>query len=206
MLKKWIAVCLFLPMLALATQVIEGKDYVVLKGSEGSKGQAKVTEFFSYGCPWCYRIETGVNLWLKGQKDIVFKRVPVVFNKDWELYARAFYIAEALSMQEKLSPALFKAIQIDKQSLNNKQAMIQFFVAQGVEKSLAESAFDNASSIDFALQNGKQLMARYQIKAVPAFVVNGQYKTDLAMARDINRLFEILNFLIKKDSKASEPA
>nr|WP_277619290.1 hypothetical protein [Legionella norrlandica] len=43
-------------------------------------------------------------------------------------------------------------------------------------------------------------MAHYQINAVPAFVVNNKYKTDLQMAGSEERLFEILDYLIRKSA------
>ena len=41
-------------------------------------------------------------------------------------------------------------------------------------------------------------MATYQVRAVPAFVINNQYKTDLQMAKTEERLFAILDFLLGK--------
>jgi thiol:disulfide interchange protein DsbA len=76
--------------------------------------------------------------------------------------------------------------------------MTDFFVAHGVDREIAKSAFGNSPSIDAQVSNGMALMAQYQISAVPAFVVNHHYKTDLQMAESPERLFEILNFLLKK--------
>ena len=48
------------------------------------------------------------------------------------------------------------------------------------------------------VSNGMSLMASYQISGVPAFVVNNKYKTDLQMAGSPQRLFEILDYLMRK--------
>jgi len=131
-------------------------------------------------------------------KTIPFERVPVVYKPEWDLYAKAYYTAKALALTEKISPALFKTIQDDKKPLNTKQAMVDFFVSQGVDKEIATSAFENSPSIDMHVSNGMSLMAKYQISAVPAFVINNKFKTDLQMAGGPERLIQLLDYLTKK--------
>ena len=63
---------------------------------------------------------------------------------------------------------------------------------------LRESAFQNSPSIEMNLETGKELMTNYRINAIPAFVINKRYKTDLQMAKTEQHLFEIINYLIKQ--------
>jgi thiol:disulfide interchange protein DsbA len=202
MLKKLIALFFLLPAMALASSFVEGKDYRVVANPRAVKNQSKtpvIQEFFSYGCPWCYKIEGPLSEWVnKMGKNIHFERVPVVFKPSWELYAKAYYTAKTLALSDKLNPLLFKAIQEDKKPLDTKQAMINFFVAQGVDKEIAKSAFEHSPTIDMHVQNGMSLMGAYQINAVPAFVVNNKFKTDLQMAGSPERLLEILAYLTRK--------
>jgi thiol:disulfide interchange protein DsbA len=123
-----------------------------------------------------------------------------VFKPDWDLYAKAYYTAKTLALIDKLSPLLFKTIQDDKKLLNSKQLMTDFFISQGVDKEIAKSAFDNSPTIDLRVSNGTALMARYQINAVPAFIIANKYKTDLQMAGSPERLFQLLDYLIRKST------
>ncbi len=202
MLKKIIGLIFLLPALAFATPFVEGKDYQSVSNPQPIDNKNKtpvVTEFFSYGCPWCYRLEAPLTEWIgKMGKNAQLERVPVVFKPDWELYAKAYYTAKALALSDKLNPLLFKTIQDDKKPLNTKQSMIDFFTSQGVDREIAKSAFENSSAIDMRVSDGMSLMARYQINAVPAFVVNNKYKTDLQMAGSPERLFQILDYLMKQ--------
>lgn len=200
MLKKLFWIVVLYPSLVLAAPFVEGKDYLVVAPATNPNNKAAVvTEFFSYGCPWCYKMEKPFNTWSNGLgKAASVERVPVVFKPNWELYAKAYYTAKTLSLSDKLSPILFKAILEGKQNLNSKQAMIDFFVAHGVDKEIAKSAFESSPTIDMRVNNGMALMAHYQINAIPAFVINNKYKTDLQMAGNPDRLFEIMNFLISK--------
>ncbi|KTD20939.1 thiol:disulfide interchange protein DsbA [Legionella lansingensis] len=205
MLKRLLFIVLFIPVVAFAEEFIAGKDYELLKGDAPTQASAKVsiTEFFSYGCPWCYRLEPALNTWLTQQGNKVrFSRVPVVFNKDWKFYAKAYYTAHLLGLEAKLNPALFKAIQHDKLRLTNNKAMINFFAAEGVDTATVKSAFENSTTVDLQLAEGLAMMSRFHINGVPAVVINNQYKTDLQMAQNQERFFKILDFLVEKASKA----
>lgn len=201
MFKRLMVLILIVPIMANAAAFIEGKDYTTVitpMGTAKSKAPA-VTEFFSYGCPWCYKMEPEFNQWLASMgKGVEVERVPVVFKPEWDLYAKAYYTAKVLAMSGKISPALFRAIQEEHKPLASKQAMIDFFVGKGVDREIAKSAFENSPSIDMQVKNGMMLMANYQVNAVPAFVINHKYKTDLQMAGSPERLFDIMTFLLKK--------
>ncbi|MFT4058485.1 MAG: thiol:disulfide interchange protein DsbA/DsbL [Legionella sp.] len=202
MLKKLICFFLLLPTMALAATFVEGKDYQIVSNPQSVdiKGKAPlIQEFFSYGCPWCYKIEASLTQWVdKMGKSVQFERIPVVFKPSWELYAKAYYTGKTLAMNEKLTPLLFKTIQVDRNLLESKQSMINFFVTQGVDREVAKSAFENSPSIDMKVQTGMALMSTYQINAVPAFVVNNKYKTDLQLAGNPERLLQILDYLVRK--------
>jgi thiol:disulfide interchange protein DsbA len=200
MLKKLITLFLLLPTLALSASFVEGKDYQILTHPQAKSNKTPIIqEFFSYGCPWCYKIESSLNDWVsKMGKNLEFERVPVVFKPSWELYAKAYYTVKTLALADKMDSLLFKTIQDEGNPLDTRQAMINFFIAQGVDKEIAQSAFEHSSTIDMRVQNAINLMASYQINAVPAFVVNNKYKTDLQMAGSQERLLELLNYLSRR--------
>lgn len=194
---------LWLPLACFSETFEAGKDYEIVDTSSlkavATNDKVSVTEFFSFGCPWCFRIEPTLNQWTTlNSQTIKLKRIPVVFNKEWIYYAKAYYAADLLGIGSKVNPLLFKAIQTDKKLLNNNQAMIDFFVALGVNKEIAESAFTHSTTVDMKIQEGNVIMGRMRINAVPAFVVNHKYKTDLQMAKDEKRLFQIIDYLVTK--------
>jgi protein dithiol oxidoreductase (disulfide-forming) len=181
----------------------EGEDYVlVINNSNTSsfpENKVTVTEFFSYGCPWCYQLEPKLQAWLKKKpSNLIFERVPVIFEPHWENYAKAYYVAKALGIESKLTPKLFNAIQEKNKTLGTESAMSDFFIKQGVKKEVAESAFQPSPSLDAQVKQAPQLMQAYQIYVVPAFVVDGKYRTDLQLAMDEKKLLAIVSFLIEK--------
>lgn len=161
-----------------------------------------VTEFFSYGCPWCYQFEPQLHKWLKTKPDNVeFNRAPVIFERYWDNYAKAYYIASALGIEKKMTPKLFKAIQDQNKTLGTLSAMKDFFIAQGVKKDVAQSIFEDSPSLDAEVKQGPQLMQAYQIFVIPAIVIDGKYRTDLRLALDEKKLIRIMNFLVEKRAK-----
>ncbi|KTC86995.1 thiol:disulfide interchange protein DsbA/DsbL [Legionella brunensis] len=205
MLKRLLLIVLFVPALAFANDFIAGKDYEIVTGTPTTAQDSNkviVTEFFSYGCPWCYRIEPALMTWVQQQGNKVqFSRVPVIFNKDWKFYAKAYYTAHLLGLEAKMNPALFKAIQTEKRPLANNEAMVNFFIAEGVDNATAKSAFENSTMIDVQIAQGAAMMSNFHVNGVPAVIVNNQYKTDLQMAQNQERFFQILDFLVNKASK-----
>lgn len=202
MLKKLIAVLLLLPTVALAEGFQAGKDYVVLPVSQEQSAPKKpeVLEFFNYGCPACFKIDGTLETWIKNKgKNIQFERIPVSFNKSWENYAKAYYIAKNLSMTDKITPLLFKMIHDDKKSLDTA-ALIELFVNQGADREVVTSAFSYSLTVDVMLKNGMAQMAQNQVTVIPTFVVNQRYKTDTQMATNPERLVQILDYLIALDN------
>jgi len=197
----------FTSSISLGAEFVAGKDYEIIKVNQSVneiKGRVLVTEFFSFGCPWCYKIQEPFLNWVnQNQAKVYLKEVPVVFHKDWEYYAKAYYAAKALNISKTVGPALFKAIINDKLQLNSDKSMMEFFVKHGVNDDTAKSAFYHSPSIDLSVKSGILLMSSNHINAVPAFVVNNQFKTDLQMAKTEKRLFEILDFLVAEAKKES---
>lgn len=206
MLKLMMSVLLlFTSFGSFSATFVEGQDYQLIKSDTPSLDEGDgvhVTEFFSYGCPWCYRLEAGLEKWATRQGSAIYlSKVPVVFNKDWDYYARAYYIIHSFSLGKSVDSALFKAIVTDKKPLNSPQAMVSFFTEQGMDKKLVESAFSHSPSIEIRLKADQSAMFTYQINAVPTLVVADRYKTNLMMAKTETRLFEILDYLVAQAKK-----
>ena len=117
--------------------------------------KVKVIEFFSYGCSWCYKLEPNIQKWLKTKpKDVEFIRVPVSFNQQWEIYAKAYYTADALGVAKDVTADLFDALQNKKSDLSSEKAMADFFVKHGVSKEDFENAFIYSPSMDLQVKGG----------------------------------------------------
>lgn len=199
MLKK----LFFLFFLSFATvSHAEPVGYETLTPVQPTQNQDKieVIEFFWYGCPHCYTLEPALGKWLKTKPDNVeFIRQPAVFSSLWGKHAKAYIVAEALGVVDKVHADFFDAIQNKKQKLTSEDQLAKFFVAHGVEESLFRSTF-NSFLVDAKVRQAKAMAPRYGITGVPAIIINGKYKTSGPLAGSQEKMLEVLDLLIKQES------
>ncbi|MEJ2142575.1 MAG: thiol:disulfide interchange protein DsbA/DsbL [Gammaproteobacteria bacterium] len=181
----------------------EGIEYRVINPPVPTQTGSKieVVELFWYGCPHCFRLEPRIKQWKKNKPaNVEFVRVPAIFNKRWELHAKAFYTAEVLGVLDKIHTPLFDEIHVRKKHLNNKSKLKAFFVKHGVKAEDFDNTFDSFM-VNIKVNRARDLSKRYGIDGVPSLVVNGKYLTDGPMASGHENLMKILDFLIKKEGK-----
>ena len=201
-MKKWLLVaCLaFLPAWAVASTLVEGKDYKVLSnpGVAPAKGQFEVVEFFWYGCPHCYSLEPHVASWVKTKPaNVKFSRVPAALNPIWEANARGYYVAEASGVLEASHMALFDAIQVRKERLFDQASLAAFYARYGVKPANFNSLYQSFA-VSARVAQSRNLAIRYQLSGVPAMVVNGKY----LVSGDSARVIEVVKALIERERKA----
>ncbi len=200
MLNRLLFVVLFLfNPLAFA----ESQGYEVISPAQPvqEEGKIEVIEFFWYGCPHCYSFEPALNDWKKNMPDNVnFIRQPAVFSKVWGQHAKAYFVAEALDVVDKVHADLFDAIQNKKQKLTSEDDLAEFFVARGVDETEFRNAY-KSFLVDAKLRQAQQMAPRYGITGVPALVVNGKYKINARLAKSQDNMINVMNQLIEKEAQ-----
>lgn len=143
---------------------------------EGPPGQIQVLEFFLYTCPHCFHFEPLVTPWgHQLPSHAVLKRVPANFGPNAGLYARAHYAAETLGVLESFRPALFKALQVDRQTIASEADLARVFkAATGIDEKKFGEAF-NSFAVDNLVRKADALSRAYSITGVPGLGVNGKY-------------------------------
>lgn len=178
--------------------------YETLSPAQPTQNQDKIEiiEFFWYGCPHCYTLEPLMKKWIKSLPDNVeFIRQPAVFSAVWEKHAKAYYVAEALDVVDKVHDNFFDAVQNKKQKLTSEDDLAKFFVANGVDETKFRDTF-NSFLIDTKVRQAKTMGPRYGITGVPAIIINGKYKTTGPIAGSHEKMIEVMNQLIEQESKA----
>lgn len=181
----------------------EGIEYRVINPAVPTQtgNKIEVVEMFWYGCPHCFRLEPVIKKWLKNKPDNVeFIRIPAIFNKRWEIHAKAYYTAEVLGVLNKIHTPLFNAIHVKKKHLFNKSDIKSFFIKHGVKAKDFDNTFDSFM-VNIKVNRARELSKRYGLDGVPSLIVNGKYLTDGPMANGHANMMKILDFLIKKESK-----
>jgi len=176
------------------TQWQEGVNYtrmVPAQPTNVAAGQVEVLEFFWYACPHCYSLDPAVAAWLKTKPAYVsFSRVPVLWNEGHRSLARLFYTLDSMGKINEAHSEIFKEIQVNGDPLlgpdpNNAAAAERVQLSFIKKLGLSDADFEreyHGFNVETAMQRADELGQRYRVAAVPTFVVNGKYITDVAMA------------------------
>jgi protein dithiol oxidoreductase (disulfide-forming) len=196
------------------TQWQDGVNYtrtVPAQPTNVPAGQIEVLEFFWYACPHCYALEPTVQTWLKSKPAyITFTRVPVEWNEGHRSLAHLFYALEAMGKLNDVHGEIFKEIQVNGNPLigpdpNNaasaERTQVSFIKKLGLSDVAFEKAYNEDMNVQTAMQRADQLVERYRVTAVPTFVVNGKYTTDVTMAGGPEKLMSLLSDLAAQEHR-----
>ena len=155
-----------------------GKEYTLVEPPQASDspGKIEVLEFFSYGCIHCYRLHPYVKQWAaKVPADVVFKRVPVTFDRpQMRPMAKLYYTLETTGDLARLDDAVFAAVHDQKVALATDEAVLKWVGAQGVDiKKFTETY--NSFGIQNKVVRGEQLTKAYRVQGTPAVYVGGRF-------------------------------
>jgi thiol:disulfide interchange protein DsbA len=190
---------------AAAEPFQEGKEYVRLAAAQptsSSPEQIEVAEAFMYSCPHCFDFEPHIAAWVSHKPaNVNFVRLPVNFNPTAALHMRAYYALQTLGVLENVHKAIFDEIHLRKDPLADPDSLAKFLATKGVEEKALKDAMASFA-IDTRTRKTETLLRLYQVGSVPTLIINGKYRTDVSMTGGYDRLFEVVDFLIKKEEKA----
>lgn len=182
-----------------------GTHYRVLDEpvSVDEPGKIEVREFFFYGCPHCFDAEPVVEEWRAGKPDDVsFKRTPVLFMKNAEPLARAYFVAETQDMLDDVHADLFNGIHRKREPLFTLPALARFFGERGLDRKKFNSLY-SSFGVSTKVRQAEALTREYKIRGVPAWAVNGKYVILNKGLKSYQQAFEIVDYLIEKERKAA---
>lgn len=201
-LMQMSAVILSMALLTVtAVRAETAKDYVELSAPQPTTDPAKVEviEMFWYGCPHCNQLEPLLESWSAVQSDdVMFMRMPAVLSPRWEILARAYYTAELLGVLKETHAALFKAIHVEKQTLDTDAALAALFAKHGVDEKQFTEAF-NSFGVSSKVNRARQMTQKYALSGVPALIINGKYRTSASEAGSHEAMLKVADRLIEQE-------
>lgn len=177
---------------AQASELAVGRDYVPIEPAQAteSPGKIEVLEFFSYGCPHCSEFHPLVKKWeAKLPPDVVFKRVPVSFNRAaWANLGKLYYALEATGDLGKLDNLVFQALHQKGAKLYDDKSIIEWVGQQGADARKFAEAY-HSFGVQSKMKRAEQMAPAYKIQGVPALAVDGKY---LVVGREIKGYEDLL--------------
>lgn len=163
-------------------------------GGEGDRVQ--VVEFFWYACPHCYQLEPHLNKWLEKKPDNVdYVSIPAMFNRpNVIMHAKTFYALKLMGLAEQLHDKIFSAIHTDNMKLNTQEEMESFLASQDVDIEAYRKAM-KSFAVQTQARRAAVLAERFDIRGVPAIVVDGKYRTG---GLEGNLMMQVTDYLIDR--------
>ena len=186
---------------------VAGTDYVEIPGGQAfapAAGKVEVAEVFGYTCPHCAQFQPLIDSWKRKQPaDVNVISVPAAFGGYWVTYARAFFAAETLGVQEKSHDAMFNALHVAR-SLNlqsTPEDIGKFYAQYGVDAKTFASTMQSFA-VETKLNRAKQFAVRSKIEGTPSIVVNGKYLVSVD-ERGYEVLFNTIDHLVARERAGS---
>jgi len=166
-------------------------------GGEGDRVQ--VLEFFWYACPHCYDLEPHLEAWLKNKPDnIDFDRVPAMFQRsDVVMQAKTYYALRLMGLDEKLNEVIFHTIHKQDNKLRTQEEMEKLLSGHGVDLDAYRKAM-KSFAVQTQARRAAVLAERFDVRGVPAVVVDGKYRTG---GLDARLTMEVTDYLIDRVKK-----
>ena len=179
-----------------------GKHYQVLSEPIATRDSKKieVIEFFWFGCGHCYSLENQLNSWEKKlPANIDFWRSPITWNEMAKTHAKLFYAAEFFKKPDIIA-STFVSIHANQRMMTSERELEPFFASYGIAQDQYQSLFNS-----FAMQNkirrADSFGLKYEIRGVPAFIVNGKYKVSASRQVGTSELLDVVDYLINLERK-----
>ncbi|MFN3311481.1 MAG: thiol:disulfide interchange protein DsbA/DsbL, partial [Thermomonas sp.] len=180
-------------------------DYVTIPNGQPfdtPPGKVEVVEFFGYVCPFCAMVQPTVSaMKAKLPPDVHFVYVPAAFGAMWDNYAKAFYAAQAMGVEDKTHDALFRAIHVDQtlkgeRGMDSPEDIAAFYGNYGVDPRQFLSSMQSfavATKVNRARAYMQAAFANGDQMGTPAFLIDGKYRVK---GKTVDDMFRIMNQLI----------
>lgn len=181
---------------------VQGQDYQLLTPAQppASPGKVEVIEFFSYGCPHCYALQSHIVKWAAElPANVSFVRVPVSFGRrEWGQLSRAYYALEATGDLKRLDDALFEGIHKEQKRLFDEDSLAAWAAEHGVEAAKFRAAFESPG-VSAQAMRAEQLSREYKVNSIPHLIVDGKY---IVLGKTHEEMLKIARQLVDKSAKA----
>ncbi|MFY8273781.1 thiol:disulfide interchange protein DsbA/DsbL [Pseudoalteromonas sp. SSDWG2] len=197
-------ILLCLPLAAFAAEFKAGEHYQVLE-SEASKTD-KVTEFFSFYCPHCFKLEPIVGaLESSLPEGVPLEKSHVNFLRiDKAAQNRltsAYLIAQQEGKGEEVAAAIFNSIHMQREPLQTQESVEQLLANVGIsaEKyAMLSSSMPVISGEQAAIAAQEKFTKLGALTGVPTIIVNDKYKVQVHTLRSQQELNELVKHLLEK--------
>ncbi|CAJ0992733.1 thiol:disulfide interchange protein DsbA [Pantoea sp. Nvir] len=208
MKKIWVALAsIILSFSATATQFTDGQQYVSLP--QAVTNEPQVLEFFSFFCPHCYQfdclyhISDAVKNNLPTNTKITKYHVDFLGGDFGPVVTRAWAVAMALGVEDKVTASLFDGIQ-KTHTITDAASLKSAFINASYISSQEYDAAWNSFAVKALVEQQKKAASDVDLPGVPVMFINGKYMINnggidsSSMENFIAEYANITKFLVSK--------
>ena len=182
----------------------EGFEYRVQQPAQPTESgnRLEVLEFFWYGCPHCFSLESVLKEWVRRQPgDVALRKVHVALGPSWAPHQQLFYTVEALGRSADLDEKIFAALHIERLALDRPEKMADFLARHGVDRKQFLDTFESFT-VKTRQRKATTQAGAWGLDGVPGLGVNGRWYTAPSMARGNVQALQVVDFLLDRERKA----
>jgi thiol:disulfide interchange protein DsbA len=179
---------------------VAGRDYVILDPPRpvASGSTIEVIEFFYYGCPVCYEAQQYIARWLAGARDdVTLTRVPSASSASSESFALTYYALEASGHLAQLHWPVYESHHFDDRRLNEERNLYEWLARNGVDTEAFRRIRDSSEN-RARVAAGRGIFEAYNVRAVPAFAVDGRFVTSARLAGGVKEMMDVVAYLVDR--------
>lgn len=186
--------------LALAqapAQFVEGADFErIARAFPVTTGdKVEVLEAFSYSCIHCAEANPHVKRWQQtAPEHAQLVLMPIPWNPDWELAARAYLAAEVLKVLDKTHQATFDARWQQRRTLATAEDYADLYAELGVDRAKFLATF-KSFAVNTKIARNNKLAGEHGISTTPTFIIDGKFRLNPKSHSDLP---ELINFVVAK--------
>lgn len=189
-----------------AQEFEEDTHYRVLERPQSTMDDERieVREFFSYACPYCHQFYPIMQDYIRNAPDdVMLVHHPVVFRDDWEVLARAYFVADELDVVDEVHGPIFVAYHEENQRLGSLEDAQELFTRYAdVEADDVADAWESFG-VETSLRRYDRAAQAYGVSGTPAVAVNGKYYTDGRLAGSFDNMVRIIEYLVEQERQAA---
>ncbi len=194
---------LFLSAPLAAEQFVEGTHFERI-GSPASapSDRVEVIEAFAYPCPACRNFFPHISQWEKRQPEYVdFDRLPIALQQGWDMFARAYYTAEVMGINEDAHEAVFKALHDERRNIRSFQDIAGIYSQFDVT---AEAFISTSESfaVDSRMRRNRSETMRLGVRQTPTMVVQGKWRLSPGNFNSYDQMLEAIDYLVAREAAA----
>jgi thiol:disulfide interchange protein DsbA len=160
--------------------------------------RVELIEFFWYECPHCYAFEPVLVDWLRTLPgDVLFRHVPVGYTRRHEPAQQLYCALQLMGQAEALHGALYDAIHRRYRRIDFEWQMVSLVSSLGGDGARLRELL-GSPEVAAAMRRANTIVDAFEVDGVPAFGIQGRYRTSPAMAGSRERALKVAEVLMER--------